>query len=379
MPEKVIALVVTIMFLLAMVLWVPFLDLLRNAVTKRETFAVWIRRIFIGADGLRAGWSFALFYTMCALLQQSVLAIFRHLHRLNPDELRHIARYPSQLLITEGIPFLAVAFATFLMSRIERRSLSAYGIGRTQGAAKQFLGGLFWGASLLSILVFILWLLHLLVFDGLLLSGTAALRFAVEWALGFICVALFEESISRGFIQFTLSRGIAGPLRFTRAAPYATVIGFWATAIFTSYLFGSGHSHNTAESTIGLWTAGLFGFVLSFSLWRTGSLWWAIGIHTSWDWAQSFLFGVADSGHIVAFHLLGSHPQGSPYLSGALVGPEGSIFAIPVIASAAVAVLLTLRKAGWPAPGSRLADPPFAVSVVTSEAPVSYEQDLSLS
>jgi len=337
---------------------------------ERQPFAVMVRRIFVGADGLRAGWSFALFYATIALLQQCVLAIFRHFHRLNPDELRHIARYPSQLLITEGIPFLVVAFATFLMSRIERRPLSAYGIGRTTGAGKQFLGGLFWGAGLLSVLVLILWRLHLLVFDGLLLSGASTLRFAVEWAVGFLCVALFEESISRGFIQFTLTRGIAGPLRFTRAAPYATVIGFWATAVFTSYLFGSGHSHNTAESTIGLWTAGLFGFVLSFSLWRTGSLWWAIGIHTSWDWAQSFLYGVADSSHIVSFHLLGSHPQGLPYLSGALVGPEGSIFAIPVIAAAAVAVLLTLKKAGWPAQGASLLIRPLPASLKTASRPL---------
>ena len=379
MSEKVIALLITIGFLLAMALWVPCLQVIRRIIGERHAFGAMMRGMFFGGDGLRAGWGLILFYSLIAVLQHVVISLFQQLHRLDPDQLRHIARYPSDLLVTEGIPFAVVAFATFLMSRIERRSMSAYAIGRTPGAGRQFLGGLFWGAGLLSVLVFILWQMHLLLFGGFLLSGAAVLRFSIEWAIGFLCVALFEESISRGYVQFTLSRGIAGPLRFTRFASRATAIGFWITAVFSSYLFGSGHSHNVAESTTGLWSAGLLGFVMSFSLWRTGSLWWAIGMHTAWDWAQSFVFGVADSGHMVAFHLLGSHAQGSPSLSGALVGPEGSIFAIPVIASAAVAVLLTLKKAGWPPPGSNLAEPPVAISLRSTAPSVGYVEDLSLS
>jgi len=40
---------------------------------------------------------------------------------------------------------------------------------------------------------------------------------------------------------------------------------------------------------IGLVAGGLVGLLFSYSLWRSGSLWWAIGAHASWDWAQSFL------------------------------------------------------------------------------------------
>jgi hypothetical protein len=77
-------------------------------------------------------------------------------------------------------------------------------------------------------------------------------------------------------------------------------------------------------------------------LWRTGSLWWAIGVHTSWDWAQSFLYGVADSGLMTQHHLLATHPVGKPILSGGTTGPEGSIFAIVVLCLVAVIILLTL-------------------------------------
>ena len=36
--------------------------------------------------------------------------------------------------------------------------------------------------------------------------------------------------------------------------------------------------------------------VFCLSLWRTGSLWWAVGFHAAWDWAQSFLYGVVWNG-----------------------------------------------------------------------------------
>jgi hypothetical protein len=378
MSEKGIALTMTIGFVLTMVLWVPGLEVFRKASTERHAFLAMVRTMFVGADGLRAGWSLVCFFAIIAPLQHVVVGVFHHFHHLDPDQLRHTARYPSDLLVTEAIPFAVVAFATIMMSRIEHRPLRAYGIGRTPGAGRQFLAGLFWGAGLLSLLVGILWQMHLLVFDGFLLRGSAALRFSIEWAGGFLSVALFGESISRGFVQFTVARGIAGPLRFTRAAPYATSIGFWAFSLFSSYQFGSGHSNNTHESMIGLWCAGLLGLVQCLSLWRTGSLWWAIGLHTAWDWTQSFVYGVADSGHVVAFHLLASHPQGSPELSGALVGPEGSLLAIPVLVLAAIVALMTLKKATWPYPGSNLADPPVAASLESTDPSVSYLDNMSL-
>ena len=92
--------------------------------------------------------------------------------------------------------------------------------------------------------------------------------------------------------------------------------------------------------------------VFCFSLWRTGSLWWAIGFHTSWDWSQSFLYGVADSGTMVQHHLLATHPVGKPILSGGATGPEGSIFIIAILALISLIILFTLpRTHGGDIPG----------------------------
>ena len=312
-----------------------------------------LRRTFFGADGLRAGWSLLLYAALILLVSNSVRGLFHLVHRHDPDQAMVGLRSPLLVIFGDGVPFLAVLFVVFLMSRIERRPLATYGIGATPRALPQLLAGLAWGALLLAVLVGTLVATHLLVFTGFQLSGGAIIHYGVLWALAFFCVGLFEEYALRGYVQFTVARGLAGLVRFSAAAPYARIIGFWIAAAFFSFIFGFGHKNNVGESPLGLVSAGLIGLVFCLSLWRTGSLWWAIGFHAAWDWAQSFVFGVADSGHMVAFHMLASHPQGRPLLSGGLTGPEGSIYVLPVILLVTLSILLTLRHTGWPTPGTR--------------------------
>ena len=125
---------------------------------------------------------------------------------------------------------------------------------------------------------------------------------------------------------------------------HANALGFWTAAVILSFFFGYGHRTNPGESPLGLLSAGVAGFLFCFSLWRTGSLWWAIGFHASWDWAQSFLYGVADSGLTSQGRLYATHVVGAPYLSGGLTGPEGSLFLLPVMLAGVVIVAITLPR-----------------------------------
>jgi uncharacterized protein len=172
----------------------------------------------------------------------------------------------------------------------------------------------------------------LLAVDTRLLFGSAALRYAAIWLLGFLLVGLLEEYLTRGYVLFTLTRGIAGIYLWLFETRHSKALGFWTAALILSILFGLGHGSNSGESPIGLLSAGLASLVFCLSLWRTGSLWWAIGFHASWDWAQSFLYGVGDSGIMVQHHLLATHPVGKPLMSGGTTGPEGSILVLPILA-----------------------------------------------
>jgi membrane protease YdiL (CAAX protease family) len=227
------------------------------------------------------------------------------------------------------------------MSKIEGRRNSVYGLGGRR-RMPHFLAGVAWGIACLSLLVLTLWKTGLLVFDGRLLFGAEILRYGAIWLFGFFTVGLLEEYVTRGYVQYTLTRGLAAIYQWAFKTRHGAALGFWTSAIVFSVLFGMGHKGNPGESPIGLLSAGLAGMVFCLSLWRTGSLWWAIGFHTSWDWAQSFVYGVADSGLMTQHHLMATHPVGRPILSGGTTGPEGSVMILGAFVLIMLIIFFTL-------------------------------------
>jgi CAAX protease family protein len=306
-----------------------------------------LRKIFMGKDGLRAVWSMLIFIALLVAIGFCANFIGHKLYPSAANGSKPSSEVPPRFLVTgELIPFLILLFVTWIMSKIERRPNSVYGLGGSR-KLPHFFAGLVWGVICLSLLVLILVKTGLLVIDSRLLFGSDALRYGAIWLLGFLLVGLFEEYLVRGYLQYTLTRGLAGFYQWAFKTRHSAALGFWTSAVLFSILFGLGHGKNPGESPIGLLSAGLAGLLFCFSLWRTGSLWWAIGFHTSWDWAQSFLYGVADSGMMAQHHLLATHPVGKPILSGGATGPEGSIFIVAVLALGSLIIVFTLPRAQY--------------------------------
>jgi uncharacterized protein len=281
-----------------------------------------VRWVFLGSNGLiRAGWGALLF----ALLYVLFLFCVSWLTRSFLREMRHLPTLALRIaLIAEITQFLPTIFATTVMALLERRSPLAYGFHGEKKRVR-FFSGLAWGLIALSVLLLVLWKAHLLAWDGALLHGGTAVQYAFGWGLMFLLVAFFEESTLRGYLQFTLTRGI----------------GFWWSALLLSVLFGFSHGSNPGETPVGLFAAAGIAVVFCISLWYTGSLWWAVGFHASWDWGESYLYGTSDSGMVVQGHLLGSHPIGPRLWSGGTTGPEGSLLVIGLI------VVMGLMMWGW--------------------------------
>ena len=305
-----------------------------------------LRKILVGKDGLRAGWSLLIFIVIFAAIAFCVRVIGHRVHPPVPKAANTPPEpaSPSFLFIAESIPFLITVLVTWIMSKIERRAISVYGLGDSRKLV-HFLAGLAWGVICLSLLILTLVKLGPLVIDGRLLFGSDIVRYGAIWLVGFFLVGMLEEYLTRGYLQYTLTRGLAAVYEWAFKTRHSKALGFWTAAVIFSILFGLGHGKNPGESPIGLLSAGLAAMVFCFSLWRTGSLWFAIGLHTSWDWGQSFLYGVADSGLMAEHHLLATHPVGKPILSGGATGPEGSIFILPVLGLIALIILFTLRRA----------------------------------
>ncbi len=113
----------------------------------------------------------------------------------------------SLALIRESWEVLIVFTATGVMARIEKRQVLSFGY-MGSGKLIRLVSGAVWGFVSLSLLVGVLWKSGCLIFDGCLLSGVTAWKYGAIWALVFLFVGIFEESLLRGYLQYTLARGI---------------------------------------------------------------------------------------------------------------------------------------------------------------------------
>jgi membrane protease YdiL (CAAX protease family) len=308
-------------------------------------------RIFIGPFGLRAGWSLLIYFALLGAIVGGLFLIGHGIH-LHHEHAAAIAAAkagkpapPPQtspfkqqdgkpmaltyMISGEGALFGLFLLVSWLMARIEHRKLSAFGLGGSHSVSR-FLIGAFWGIAAISLLILALHSFHFLVFDARLDHGSRIFFWGALQLLGFLLVGFTEEYSMRGYLQFTLTRGFVsiGNLLSPR---HARTIAFWIAALITSTLFFLGHTNNPGENWLGLFQVFLAGVVFVVALWRTGSLWWGIGFHMAWDWGQSFLYGVPDSGGLEQGRLFATHALGNKLYSGGTVGPEGSVLCIPIL------------------------------------------------
>ena len=162
--------------------------------------------IFFGRDGLRAGWSILLYIVVIAALLS--LAGFElhwfavHLHQTMSGEF-----HPTLAILTEATTLLVVVLATALMAWIEGRGVAFYGlIGIDR--VRQFFIGIVSGFVLLSLLVAILVATHHLDLSREHAPLGRTIGYAAAWALFFFLVGMTEELMLRGYLLFTLARGI---------------------------------------------------------------------------------------------------------------------------------------------------------------------------
>jgi uncharacterized protein len=288
-----------------------------------------VHNIFVGPAGLRSGWRLLLFLLIAALLSFLLGSVTSHWHPHGASQLWFNWLFEFEL-------FTAAAGSAFVMSRIEGRPWGSYGLPGRIAFGTHFWAGVIWGFFWLSALMLIMRAVGAFEFGGIAIQGLRLLRFAAFYGLVFLTVAFFEEFFFRGYAQFTL----------------AQQIGFWPAAFLLSAGFGAVHLGNTGEAWVGIFAAACIGLFFCLTLRRTGSLWFAVGFHASWDWSESFFYSVPDSGLVVPGHLLNSSFHGSRWLTGGSVGPEGSIFVFVIIATMSIAFERVYRPRSVPLSGS---------------------------
>jgi uncharacterized protein len=240
-------------------------------------------------------------------------------------------------LVEECLLLVAAMLPAVVLSKLEGRSFGAYGLPARSAFGKQFWVGALWGLAAITALLVTMRGAGLFEFGTIAVNGIRAFKFAAFWGLFFLVVALYEDFLFRGYSLLTLSE----------------VIGFWPTAALLSLTFGLIHLGNRGESWVGALGAACIGLFFCLTLRRTGNLWFAVGMHAAWDWGESFLYSVPDSGTVAPGHLLSSSFHGNRWLTGGTVGPEGSVLVFVLIA-----VMWVVFARVYPAPQGQSASTP---------------------
>lgn len=273
--------------------------------------------IFAGEHGLRAGWRLALYAAVLVLLTFAsgfVASLIPAIQR-NPSGL-------TALYFEEVAGFGVVGIAALFMSRLEHRRPGVYGLPLRSAFGAKFWFGVFFGLAEISLLIGAIALLGGYSFGPVLLESGDLLRWALAWLVFFLFVGLFEEFLFRGYAQFTLADGI----------------GFWPAAILLSAAFGAIHLRNPGEDWLGAVSVAVTGLLFAFVLRRTGNLWMAVGWHASFDFGETFLFSVPNSGARLPGHLSAAALHGPGWLTGGAPGPEASLFSFLILGLAGVVV-----------------------------------------
>jgi membrane protease YdiL (CAAX protease family) len=238
---------------------------------------------------------------------------------------------PLRIIAPDLLVCFILTVAAWTMSKIEGRRLGQYGLPRSEALRKNFWVGLLIGLLATSSTVLAIFALHGVRFTSAAMHGTAIVTAAAAWGLAFLLSGLAEEFLFRGYAQFTLTTGM----------------GFWPSAFLLSGLFGLGHASNGGETVLGSLSVVSFGLLLCLFLRRTGNLWCAVGFHLGYDWGQTFLYGVPNSGLLPSQSLLNASLNGPRWLTGGTVGPEASILCPIVLAIVAIVFSLKYRDARY--------------------------------
>jgi membrane protease YdiL (CAAX protease family) len=263
-----------------------------------------------------ATWFVALVFMQ--MLLSFIPGATEHIHLLAASGLTT----PATMFLLE-LPDLMATLATMaLMAKIEGRSFADYYLPVKDAFGRRFWLGMPFGFLMLSLLMALIAAAHGFSFGTPVLGVGPAIKFGLLYLAGFLLVGLFEEAAFRGYLQATLEQ----------------VTGFWPAAVLLAVLFGVTHLGNTSEARYGAFMAGCFGLFAAFVLRRTRNLWFAIGIHTAWDWGETFFYSTPDSGILATGHFTASTFHGPDWLTGGASGPEASAFYLVVLLVSTAAV-----------------------------------------
>ena len=161
-----------------------------------------LHRVFYGPLELRAGWRLGIFLAIViALIKATNLIVGRLLPGADSTTL---------FLLFQVINFVIFLSASWIMGRIEGRTIADYGLPWRRMFRGQFWQGVLLGFVSITVLLVGMRVARVFYFGSIALRGADVWKWAIVYALVFILVALREEFRARGYGLWVLKKSVIG-------------------------------------------------------------------------------------------------------------------------------------------------------------------------
>lgn len=264
-----------------------------------------LKTVFLDPNGrLRNGWWILAFVALMLASRFDYTPVSRALQA---------AGAPTDAL--EPLRFAFLLLVTWICVRLRREPLSSIGFVLDARWARELGVGAVLGLASAALVVAMIW-----TGGGVRLEFDPARSLAAlaQGAWVFVFVALFEETLFRGFVFQRLVAGTSA----------------WFALLVSGLVFATSHWGNPDMhgATLAWATLELFlGAVLLGLAWlRTRSLALPIGLHFGWNWALGNVLGFDVSGFAQAGWLRPILLDRPEWMTGGAFGPEASVFAVVV-------------------------------------------------
>ena len=242
--------------------------------------------------------------------------------------------YKTDLGLTAGLyfSFIGIWFVLFLNGLIKKNRplFKAYGTGCKGNNALNLLIGYLIGIGMNGAAILMAWL-HgdiRMYFDKFELIPFVILFIAV-----FVQSAA-EEMVCRGFIYQRVLRTYRNK--------------FWLAVLINSVFFGLIHLGNDGISALAVVDLVVTGLLFSAMVYYFDSLWMAMAAHAGWNFTQSILAGLPNSGNVVPYSVfkLDAATARDSFFYNVAFDVEGTIPAIAIQAVVLIALVAIGIKLG---------------------------------
>ena len=242
--------------------------------------------------------------------------------------------YKTDLGLTAGLYFscIGIWFVLFLNGLIKKNRplFKAYGTGCKGNNALNLLIGYLIGIGMNGAAILMAWM-HgdiKMYFDKFELIPFVILFIAV-----FVQSAA-EEMVCRGFIYQRVLRTYRNK--------------FWLAVLINSVFFGLIHLGNDGISALAVVDLVVTGLLFSAMVYYFDSLWMAMAAHAGWNFTQSILAGLPNSGNVVPYSVfkLDAATARDSFFYNVAFGVEGTIPAIAIQAVVLIALVAIGIKLG---------------------------------